>query len=411
MQDRLVRRITATLFVGQSLSSLGMVAILTVGTIAAVHLTDRPAAAGLPSSMSILGSAIGAYPAGRFMDRYGRRLGLMLGFLLGFAGAGMATLAMVVGLFPLLLLGYGLMGLARGAVDQGRYAAAEIVPVEMRGRAISRVVLGGTIGAIGGPLVIGPAGRLALQLNLHEVAGSFIAGLALFLIGSLLIFFFLRPDPRQLSLALQPDPAASDGAPRSFVEVLRLLPEARLAFTAMVAAQTIMVLLMVITPLHMTDHHHSLTAISWVLAAHVSGMYALSVVTGRVADTWGRETTVRIGALLLLSSCILAPLSSNSVVLAAALFLLGLGWNCCYIAGSSLLSDVLRPVERGRIQGTNDLAVGLSAAVASLGDGPLFAAVGYLGISMVGVVLSLFLLVSSAFLTRMIVRRPEPVEP
>jgi MFS family permease len=63
--------------------------------------------------------------------------------------------------------------------------------------------------------------------------------------------------------------------------------------------------------------------------------------------------------------------------LGVALFLLGLGWNFCYVGGSTLLTDQLSPAERAHTQGTNDFLVGLASAIGSLSSGFIFAALGY----------------------------------
>ena len=75
--------------------------------------------------------------------------------------------------------------------------------------------------------------------------------------------------------------------------------------------------------------------------------------------------------------------------LAVSLFLLGLGWNFCFVGGSTLLADQLSPAERARTQGVNDLLVGLASAIGSLGSGLVYAATSYTVISLVGGVLAL----------------------
>ena len=50
------------------------------------------------------------------------------------------------------------------------------------------------------------------------------------------------------------------------------------------------------------------------------------------------------GSLILALSALMAPLSPAWIPLALALFLLGLGWNLCFIAGSSLLAARLMHV-------------------------------------------------------------------
>ncbi len=144
-----------------------------------------------------------------------------------------------------------------------------------------------------------------------------------------------------------------------------------------------MVAIMVITSLHMKDHNHQLADISAVISAHTLGMYAFSVVSGRLADRWGRGPVILTGSATLLLACLTAPLSPEVVPLAVSLFLLGLGWNFCFVGGSTLLADQLSPLERARTQGVNDLLVGLASATGSLSSGLVFAATSYTMIAMV----------------------------
>ena len=82
-------------------------------------------------------------------------------------------------------------------------------------------------------------------------------------------------------------------------------------------------------------------------------------------------------AIVLAMACALAPFSPAFVPITFALFLLGLGWNFCFVGGSSLLADQLSPDERARTQGFNDLLMGLVAASGSFLSGHIFAALGY----------------------------------
>jgi MFS family permease len=83
-----------------------------------------------------------------------------------------------------------------------------------------------------------------------------------------------------------------------------------------------------------------------------------------------------------------------------ALFLLGLGWNLSYVAGSALLADALTPAEKGAMQGVNDLMVGGAGALATFGGGLIMAASGYAAMGIIGAVLSAPLLLVVARLPR-----------
>src|SRR5688572_31873987 len=238
---------------------------------------------------------------------------------------------------------------------------------------------------------------------MDELAGAYIATLVLFAISTVVVFLGLRPDPRDLGkqvAAAHPDRAQTGtGEARPIFEILRQ-PAALVAVSAMALGQVVMVAIMVITSLHMSDHHHNLSDISAVIASHTFGMFAFSVISGRLADRWGRGPVILTGTVTLLLSCVVAPLSPDVFPLAIALFLLGLGWNFCFVGGSALLSDQLSPAERSRTQGMNDLLVGLASAIGSLGSGFVFAASNYTVIAIVAGVLALIPLLMSLFWIR-----------
>jgi len=387
--SRTARKITFVLFLAQSLASAGFIASATVNSILGATLGGKPWA-GVPSAVFLLGSALAASVWGVLMDVVGRRNGITLGLLLGVTGAGLVVVTANQSLLWLMFPGMAMMGFGNAAIQMGRFSAVEVNPPEKRGAAISNVVLGGTVGAIFGPLLVGPMGTLSLRFGLDELAGAYIASLVLFGIASVIIFIGLRPDPREVGqqvAALFPD-SAPHGATRSIGVILRE-PAALTAVTAMVLGQVVMVAIMVITSLHMKGHNHQLGEISAVISAHTLGMYAFSVLSGRLADKWGRGPVILTGAATLLLACLTAPLSPDVLPLAVSLFLLGLGWNFCFVGGSTLLADQLSPAERARTQGVNDLLVGLASATGSLSSGLVFAATSYAVITLFAAGLSL----------------------
>lgn len=387
--SKTARKITLTLFIAQSLFSAGYIAAATVNSILGAKLGGNPWA-GVPAAVGLLGSALAASVWGVLMDKIGRRNGIALGLVFGVLGSALIIIAVNHSLLPLMLAGMAFIGFAQSAILLGRFAAAEVHSPEKRGAAISNVVLGGTVGAIFGPLMVSPMGTLALRLGMDELAGGYIAGLVLFGFASVVVFLGLRPDPRDVGkqvAALYPD-SAPGGKARPISVILRQ-PAALTAVTAMVLGQVVMVAIMVITSLHMKGHNHGLGSISAVISAHTLGMYAFSVISGRLADRWGRGPVILTGAATLVLACATAPLSPDVLPLSVSLFLLGLGWNFCFVGGSTLLSDQLSPAERARTQGVNDLLVGLASATGSLGSGLVYAVSSYTIISLLAGGLSL----------------------
>jgi len=397
--SRLARKITWVLFANQSLASAGFIASATINSIIGAKLGGSPALAGVPSAVYLMGSAFAASAWGYMMDRIGRRNGMVSGLAIGVIGNALVLVAIGNSSFPLFLVGMVLMGIANAAVVLGRFAAAEVNPPEKRGAAISNVVLGGTFGAVVGPLLVGPMGNFVRALGMDELAGAYLATLFLFVVSAIVIFAGLRPDPRDLGQQVAeqyPDPQSSSltGEARPIFEIFRQ-PAALVAIMAMALGQVVMVAIMVITSLHMRNHQHNLRDISAVISSHTFGMYAFSVLSGRLADKWGRGPVILTGASTLLLACIAAPLSPNVLPLAVALFLLRLGWNFCFVGGSTLLADQLSPLERSRTQGANDLLVGLASAIGSLGSGFVFAASNYTVIAIVAGIVALIPFVMS----------------
>jgi MFS family permease len=139
----------------------------------------------------------------------------------------------------------------------------------------------------------------------------------------------------------------------------------------------------------MRTNQHTLSDISVVISAHTFGMFAFSTVAGHLTDRWGRGPVILSGTAMLVLACALAPLSPDALPLSIALFLLGVGWNFCWVGGSTLLTDLLSPEERAKTQGANDFLISLATATASLGSGLVFAGAGYGAIGITGAVISL----------------------
>jgi MFS family permease len=382
----IARKTVWTLFAAQCFGSVAFLAVLTVNSIIGAKLSGNPSWGGVPTAVYQLGAALAALGWGVGMDRLGRRGGLTLGVAVGVIGAGLAGGAVVVGSLIIFLVGMVLIGMANSALNLARFAAAEVHPPEERGRAISNVVIGGTAGTLFWPILSRLVGGWAKAAGVNELVWPYGVGAILLVMAAVIIFILLRPDPRDVGRELAAHPSAqnqSSAPARSILQILRE-PAAFVAMAAMVIGQTVMVMLMVITSLHMKGHNHDVEAISLVISSHVFGMFAFSIISGRLADQWGRGPVILVGTVTLILACLTAPLSPDVLPLGVSLFLLGLGWNFCYVGGSSLLADQLSPDERARTQGFNDLLIGLVSAGGSLVSGIGFAALGFGVMGLVG---------------------------
>jgi MFS family permease len=83
---------------------------------------------------------------------------------------------------------------------------------------------------------------------------------------------------------------------------------------------------------------------------------------------------------------------------AIANLLVGLGWNFCYIGGTTLLTSTYRAEEKAKVQGTNDLLVYGSTATAAGASGTLTALAGWTTVNAVAIPALLILLAAVAWL-------------
>ena len=367
---RVQRRTVGVLAGSQVLSGIAVAGSVAAGSLIAVSVSGSEAVAGLAQTFGVLGAALMALPLARIALSKGRRASLSLGYGVGATGALIVIVGAVWALLPVVLIGCLLVGVASASGYQARYAAVDLAEDDKRGRQLSYVVWAATIGAVLGPNLLQPSGALGLALGLPQLAGPYVVT-AITLIGAVLIMIFLRPDPYVLAAKLRAQKdaeAAKEMAKprlRDGIAHLRGNRGALLGMCAIALGHVVMVMVMVMTPVHMAHVDVTLTLIGLVISVHVAGMYAFSPVVGWSVDRFGRIPVIVTGVFILLAACLIAGVApgDNVVMLGVGLFLLGLGWSCTLIAGSTLLVDDVGAVERPSVQGLSDLVMNGAGAI------------------------------------------------
>jgi MFS family permease len=365
------RRTVGVLSISQVFGGIAIAGSVAAGSLIAASVSGSEAMAGLAQTFGVLGAALLALPLARVALSKGRRASLTLGYGLGAVGA-LVVIAGALWLnIVLVLLGCLLVGVASASGYQARYAAVDLAQDDKRGRQLSYVVWAATIGAVLGPNLLQPAGWLGLSLGLPVLAGPYVITAVTLVIAVLVLLLFLRPDPYILAAQMRAQQDAE--AQREFVKPrlrdgivhLRGNRGALLGMSAIAIGHVAMVMVMVMTPIHMAHVDVTLTLIGLVISVHVAGMYALSPVVGWGVDRFGRIPIIVTGVVILLVSCVLSGFAAGDDVwlLGIGLFLLGLGWSCTLIAGSTLLVDDVGAVERPSVQGLSDLVMNVAGAV------------------------------------------------
>jgi MFS family permease len=390
LHDRHRRRALATYFVSVALTSTGYFATFTVAALAAPQLTGSRASSGLPSAVAVAGTAVAATLLSTLMARRGRRTGIVAGLAIGGVGAAAGLLAIFLGSFALLLVGSVAIGFANSAAQLTRYAAADLSS-GARASALSLVVWGSTIGAVIGPNMVAPAGSLASRLGWDPLAGG-LAAAFLFVVAALAVATF---GPRAPGAPTEPieDRASPSVRTLSLLRGLLGTVQGRTAVLALGSGQLVMVLVMTMTPLHLHESGHGLEIVGLVIGAHTVGMFGLAPVSGRLTDRLGAPMVAGLGFALLALAGLLAALTpiADGTLLAAPLFLLGVGWSLTFVSGSSMLSSAGPLSERARLQGATDALVWTVAAISSLSSGFVLDLVGYQLMAVIGALIAVLL--------------------
>ena len=378
----MTQRSLPALYTAQALSTSATTIGVALASILAVKLTGSEGYSGLPSTVNLVASAFSAYFAGQLMAKHGRRVGLTLAFLLGTVGAAIACWQALEGHFWGFMVGILLVGLANGGINQTRYAVSELVKPEKRGQFIGWLLTCSAIGAVVTRLCIPVVKNVAQSYNLPENEAGWLLSAFFLAVASVLVGVFFTAKPADL-------PRSTSQVQLSIPELLKS-PQVQLALLGMMVGQGVMLMLMVMMPVHAQHMGHGLEAISTVMTGHVIGMFGLAWITGRWVDRFGARTMILAGSLLLALSAILGMLGHSITEMGIALFVLGVGWNLCYVAGSSLLTSSLPPEARAAAQGKLDVFVWGAAAAGALGGGLLVS--GYSFFTMYSVALAVSLL-------------------
>jgi MFS family permease len=373
LNDAVVRRNTVLLAATMAVNSAVLQLVAAVSSLTFVLVTGVRGLLGLGPAIFLTASALTSMPAGRLMDRVGRKPVMSAGFLVGAAGCALTALATRIDSTLAVIGGFALIGAASAVSLLIRTAAGDMYPPARRARGISYVLFGSVFGAILGPTVFGPmfAGK-DVEADALTVPWLVAGGISLV---ALAIVQFVRPDPKKIAEMIGAhDQESGPAAPlREIVRRPGVIPAMLAAF----ASFGVMVSVMNLTGYVVVEHHHhAQSSVFPIIGAHVFGMYALVLVIGALIDRVGRTPALEAGLVVMALSTI-GLLWVASVFGTAVLLLgLGVGWNISFVAATAQMADRTSPAERGKLLGFNDQLAGFLAAGLALLGGYALDAIG-----------------------------------
>jgi MFS family permease len=347
----------------QALFQTASVMVMAVGGLAGALVTGDPRLATAPIAAMFLGTAVSTVPASIWMSRVGRRPGFVFGAALGVLAGIVAALGLWLESLVVLSMGTFLVGAYQAFAQFYRFAAGEVADDAFRPRSISLVLAGGIVAALLGPAI----GRLGGPLLSPTYVGSFLLLALVSLVAALLLTRLQMPAPPPTQVGLVARPLA---------QIVRQ-PTYLVALFAAATGYGVMVLAMTATPIAMVHHHHALADAATVIQLHVLGMFLPSFFTGSLIACYGVLRVMLSGVALLTGHVLTTLTGTGFESFAAALILLGVGWNFLYVGGTTLLTTTYTAAERGRAQATNDLSIFVVGLLSSLSAGALLDAAGW----------------------------------
>ena len=365
------RRNVLVLATCQMLFGTGRSMIVLTAPLIAYGLMQEKTLATLPHALVIVGTALLTLPASLLMRQLGRRYGFALGALIGSVGGGICILAIYRVDFWLFCLGTLFFGAAAGFAQHYRFAAADVAPLDFRGKAISLVLAGGVAAGVLGPELSYVAKD---WISSNEFLGVYIVLIFLTLSTAGVVMLVDIPGLTEAESKVDPRP----------MKIIMRQPVFIVAVLATAVSQAVMNLMMTATPIAMHEAHHTFADTVWVIEWHSVGMFAPGFFTGSLVKRWGEIPLIIAGLALIAVSVGFAVAGETVTLFWASMALLGLGWNFSFTAGSSLLIQAHTPGERAKTQGMVNFLIYGGAAIAALSSGGLLHFLGWKWVNWVG---------------------------
>jgi MFS family permease len=344
--------------------------ISTAPLVGGLLLGADKALATLPLALQFVAMAVTTIPASLYMGRFGRKVGFVTGAMIGVCGGLLGAYAITEGNFVLFCVASLFTGSFNGFCHYFRFAAADVSTDAFRSKAISYVLAGSVFAALLGP---------TLARNTYDVlpvsyAGVYLALIGVYLLVATIISFVDIPRPTAEQRK------AAGGRPLS--EIARQ-PKFIIAVCAATFGYLVMSFLMTVTPIAMGVCGFTFSDSSYVIQAHVLGMYAPAFFTGHLINRFGVNNILIAGSVLCGASIVIHLSGIGYLNFLSGLVLVGIGWNFLFTGGTTLLTQTYTPAEKAKVQGLNDFFIWGTISVGAVTSGAVQHSAGWSAVNLV----------------------------
>ena len=313
--------------------------------------------ATLPMTLQHLGVMLSVFPAAMLMQRHGRKFGFRIGSIVGMLGSAVTGTGLYFANFPLMCLGGLVLGFAVANLQMYRFAAVELVPPQIRAKAISWVTAGGVVAAVLGPSLA----RWTHDMLMPLYMATYFAMIGMHIVVFATMSFIKFPDMTQAAA----NPGTVAELPARSLWVIAAQPRFFVPVIAAMMAYGTMSFLMSASPLAIVGCGLAHTEAHGVMILHVLGMFVPSFFTGNLIQRYGVTNIMLWGAAVLLAGIATALAGIDIWNFRVSLMLNGVGWNFLFIGATTMVTTTYRPSERGKTQALNDFLTFGTTATAS----------------------------------------------
>ncbi len=374
--------------ISSTIAAFPPMAVVLLGGIITSQIMMKDSLATVPMTLMIIGIAIGAPIASRFMSIWGRQKGFLFSSLLSCLALTLCSIAIFLENFYVFALGNFLIGSSQAFIHQYRFAASESVTKEFIPRSISIILLLGIVSAL-------------LSSNFAEYFKDFFPN-NLFL-GSYIFLSFTAIIPFFVLLFYEETKTSNNQSKFQIETIFKLLKNIKI-IQAIVSAGLgyfTMAIIMTATPLHMhLVNKFTLFETSIVIQLHVIGMFLPSLFSGDLIKRYGNTNIIYAGVVILFLSILTNTFFEFYYSYMLGLILLGIGWNFLFVSGSSLLVVSYKEKDKFTAQGLNDFIVFSTQGIGSLSAGFLLYFSNWTVINLLCVPLLIIVLVVSFISSR-----------